>query len=112
MPADGLGKASGMVDGPQRDRFLHVIRHDPVLTVAIAEGVLAERYQVNHQLASWLLAHRAQRAGLQVVEAAHWLLAAGSLPRRSPRGWTWAVPALLSQRRNLNVPVSRATGLF
>jgi hypothetical protein len=69
-----------MVNGPLPDRFLDAIRHDPVLTVAIAEGILIERYQVGPDLASWLLAHRAQRAGLHIVEAARWLLAAGRLP--------------------------------
>jgi hypothetical protein len=69
-----------MVNGPPPDRFLDPIRHDPVLTVAIAEGVLTERYQVDLDLAGWLLAHRAQHAGLHIVEAARWLLAAGCLP--------------------------------
>jgi hypothetical protein len=69
-----------MVNGPQPDRFLDAIRHDPVLTVAIAQGVLAERYEVDRDLARWLLEHRARRAGLQVVEAARWLLGAGCLP--------------------------------
>jgi hypothetical protein len=69
-----------MVNGPLPDRFLDAIRHDPVLTVAIAQGVLAERYQVDRDLADWLLVFRARRAGLHVVEAARWLLAVGCLP--------------------------------
>jgi hypothetical protein len=69
-----------MVNGPQPDRLLDALRHDPVLTVAIAQGVLAERYEVDRDLARWLLEHRAQCAGLQVVEAARWLLVAGCLP--------------------------------
>jgi hypothetical protein len=69
-----------MVNHQLPDRFLDAIWHDPVLTVAIAEGILTERYQVAPALASWLLEHGAQRAGLHVVEAARCLLAAGCLP--------------------------------
>jgi hypothetical protein len=70
----------GVVNGPLSDRFLDAIRHDPVLTVASAQGILAERYQVDRDLASWLLVHRAQRVDIPLPEAARWLLAAGCLP--------------------------------
>jgi hypothetical protein len=68
---------SGTVHGPLPDRFLDAVRHGSVLTVAIAQGVLAERYKVDCELASWLLAHRAQcegpgRRGCAVV-AGRWM---------------------------------------
>jgi hypothetical protein len=69
-----------MVNGPVPDRFLDAIRHDPVVTLAIAQGILAERYRVDRDVASKLLAHRAGRAGLSVLDAARWLVAAGCLP--------------------------------
>jgi hypothetical protein len=69
-----------MVDGREHDSIFSAIRQDPEFTVAVAEGILAERYQVAVQLAARQLAHWAHRDGIPVVEAARWLLATGCLP--------------------------------
>ncbi|WBQ03495.1 ANTAR domain-containing protein [Kribbella sp. CA-293567] len=49
-------------------------------TIAMAQGVLAERYRLNLDQALALLDQHALRSGLPIVEAARRLLADGSLP--------------------------------
>ncbi|MEU4195468.1 ANTAR domain-containing protein [Kribbella sp. NPDC026611] len=51
-----------------------------VLSVAQAQGVLAERYDLTFDGALAVLDRRAQHAGIPLVEAARWLLTAGTLP--------------------------------
>ncbi|WP_433019616.1 hypothetical protein [Kribbella sp. CA-294648] len=48
--------------------------------IAIAEGILIERYVISAELARALLEHRSAAAGLPVVEAANWLLCTQDLP--------------------------------
>jgi hypothetical protein len=48
--------------------------------LAVARGILAERYQITFELADALLATRAAAAGLPLVDAAHWLISTDLLP--------------------------------
>jgi hypothetical protein len=48
--------------------------------LAVARGILAERYQITFELADALLETRAAAAGLPLVEAAHWLISTDVLP--------------------------------
>ncbi|MFI6674356.1 ANTAR domain-containing protein [Kribbella sp. NPDC050470] len=50
------------------------------LSIAMAQGVLIERYELTADSALLLLDDHAQGAGIPVVEAARWLLTAGILP--------------------------------
>jgi hypothetical protein len=50
------------------------------LSIAMAQGVLIERYDVSADRALTMLDDCAQASGLPVVEAARWLLTAGTLP--------------------------------
>jgi hypothetical protein len=58
--------------GGERAQFTSVI--------AIAEGILIERYGISAEVARALLEHRSEAAGLPVVEAANWLLSTQDLP--------------------------------
>jgi hypothetical protein len=49
-------------------------------SIGIAQGIIAERYGISLASADAVLNHRAQLAGIPVVEAARWLLSAGTLP--------------------------------
>ncbi|GAA1583885.1 hypothetical protein GCM10009789_42040 [Kribbella sancticallisti] len=49
-------------------------------SIATAQRVLVEQLHVDLDGALTLLDHRAQRAGIPLVEAARWLLTAGTLP--------------------------------
>ncbi len=48
--------------------------------IAVAEGILIERYRITPDFASALLGHHAATAGLPLVDAAHWLCTTGTLP--------------------------------
>lgn len=50
------------------------------LSIAQAQGVLAERYGLGIEPALSVLERRARQAGIPLVEAARWLLATGVLP--------------------------------
>ncbi|WP_433158385.1 ANTAR domain-containing protein [Kribbella sp. CA-247076] len=49
-------------------------------SIAQAQGVLIERYDLSADGAMTVLAGRARDAGIPTVEAARWLLTAGTLP--------------------------------
>ncbi|TDD17989.1 ANTAR domain-containing protein [Kribbella turkmenica] len=49
-------------------------------SIAVAQGVLIERYDLSADGALTMLDGRARSAGIPIVEAARWLLSAGSLP--------------------------------
>jgi hypothetical protein len=55
-----------------------------VMAIAIAEGVLIERYRIPMEQASALLRSRAVACGLSLSEAAKWLLATDTLPSPHP----------------------------
>ena len=54
--------------------------HDPLTAIAMAEGILIERYRLSATLANALLTYRAAAAGLTVVDTARWLVATNALP--------------------------------
>ncbi|WP_344172618.1 hypothetical protein [Kribbella lupini] len=56
----------------------------PVMVIAMAEGVLIERYRLPMELARALLHSRAVACGLSLSEAANWLLATNTLPSPHP----------------------------
>jgi AmiR/NasT family two-component response regulator len=49
-------------------------------SIAVAQGILAERYRLDLDQALDLLDQHAVEAGLPIAEAARWLLTAGNLP--------------------------------
>jgi hypothetical protein len=55
-------------------------RATALMPVAVAEGILVERYQISAELASALLRSRAYIAGLSALETAAWLHRTGALP--------------------------------
>jgi hypothetical protein len=56
----------------------------PVMVIAMAEGVLIERYRLPMEQARALLHSRAVACGLSLNEAARWLLATNTLPSPHP----------------------------
>jgi len=56
------------------------VENAAVSSVAQAQGVLAQRYDLSLEAALAVLDRRAQGAGIPLVEAARWLLTAGTLP--------------------------------
>lgn len=61
----------------------HLDLRDDVTAIAVAVGVLLERYQVSQGVATRLLISSAAAAKLQVAEAARWLVRTRQLPRVS-----------------------------
>ena len=56
---------------------------DPQVTVAVAEGILGERYRIPTKLAARLLLRHAAKSGLTPLETARRLLITGQLPHRN-----------------------------
>lgn len=52
----------------------------PTVVIAIAEGILVERYQIPAPVAAALLKAFAATARLSLADAARWLLNTGRLP--------------------------------
>ncbi|GAB2646985.1 hypothetical protein [Kribbella swartbergensis] len=63
-----------------RQRHFTLGRIDPITAIAIAEGILIERYTLTTDLARALLVSRASARGLPLNEAANWLLCTNTLP--------------------------------
>ncbi len=62
------------------ETILDPVEDEARYSIAMAKGVIAERYGVSIDSAGHLLEQRAETAGLPLVEAARWLLTAGILP--------------------------------
>lgn len=62
------------------ETILDPVEDEARYSIAMAKGVIAERYGVSIVAAGDVLEHRAQAAGIPLVEAARWLLTAGTLP--------------------------------
>jgi len=65
---------------PDDGTILDPVEDEARYSIAMAKGVIAERYDVSIEAAGDVLAQRARAAGLPLVEAARWLLTAGTLP--------------------------------
>jgi hypothetical protein len=66
--------------GADDHTILDAVEEAAQYSIGIAQGIIAERYRIPLASADAILNHRAQIAGIPVVEAARWLLTAGTLP--------------------------------
>ncbi|GAB3932884.1 hypothetical protein GCM10029976_039470 [Kribbella albertanoniae] len=66
--------------GTNHDDLLDPVESAARYSIGMAQGVIAERYGVSIASADAVLALRARAAGIPLVEAARWLLTAGTLP--------------------------------
>ncbi|WBQ07913.1 ANTAR domain-containing protein [Kribbella sp. CA-293567] len=80
-------RADGAVDNHDHDRRSpspdsdRTDQADTVLILAVAEGMLIERYKITADLARALLEHHAATTGLPLVKVAAWLSATQDLPQ-------------------------------